>query len=198
MTTPNSSPGPTAGSTAGSLVVVRRRPKERPECSLPICSRPGVYSYRSPNPERAVPTTYPVKGKPGSKSAEGVLSCESDDEDDTELLKRSAALRHELREGTQGILDFWRDYTERASHLVQEIKDVREVATKESDDFQGFVREELGKIDQSMRNIDKMAEEYDQKVIESRRIRKMENQRLHEARMEYRELRRDARRAGLR
>ncbi|KAA1476848.1 hypothetical protein DENSPDRAFT_874887 [Dentipellis sp. KUC8613] len=195
MATPNSSPGPTTSSTDASPVVVRRRPKERPKGSLPIYSRPGA--YRRPNPKRAVPTTYPVKGKTRSKGAEGLLSCQSDDEDDTELLNRSKALRHELCEGAQRILD-WRDFEEGANQLQQELKDVMENADKDSERVQGIVREELGKIDKIKKRLAEMYEESDRKAIEYRRLSKAQDQQLHEAQVEYREARRANRRAGLR
>ncbi|KAA1473868.1 hypothetical protein DENSPDRAFT_300599 [Dentipellis sp. KUC8613] len=196
MATPNSSPGPTAGCTDALPVVVRRRPKERPKGSLPIYARPGV--YKSPNTKRAVPTTYPVKGNPRGKGAEGLLKRHSHDEDHTELLKPSEALRHELHEDTQDILDFWRDFTERASNFRQEMKDVREDADKDSERVQGIVREELGKVDKIKKRLAAMYEESDRKAIEYRRLSKAQDQQLHEAQVEYREARRANRRAGLR
>ncbi|KAA1478637.1 hypothetical protein DENSPDRAFT_845774 [Dentipellis sp. KUC8613] len=195
MATPNSSPGPTAGSTGASPVVVRRRPKERPKGFLPIFSRPGV--YRRPNPTRAVPTTYPVKGKTRSKGAEGLLSCHSD-EDDTELLNRSKALRHGLRERAQGLLDFWRDFGEDANQLQQKMKDAMENADKEDKEFQERWTREMSEFHQIKKEIAEMCEESDRKAIEHRRISKAQDQRIHEAQVEYRELRRANRRAGLR
>ncbi|KAA1478632.1 hypothetical protein DENSPDRAFT_692398 [Dentipellis sp. KUC8613] len=187
--------GSLPGSTNASPVVVRRRPKERQKGSLPIFSRPGVYR---PNPKRAVATTYPVKGKTRGKGAEGLLSCQSDGEDDTELLNRSKALRHELCEDAQGILDFWTDFTERASNFRQEMKDVREDADKDSERVQGIVREELGKVDKIKKRLAAMYEESDRKAIEYRQLSKAQDQQLHEAQVEYREARRANRRAGLR
>ncbi|KAA1476850.1 hypothetical protein DENSPDRAFT_534025 [Dentipellis sp. KUC8613] len=193
MATPNSSPGPTAGSTAASSVLVRRRPKERPNGSLPIYSRPGA--YRRPKSKRAVPTTYPVKGKTCGQGTEGLLKRHSDDEDDTELLNRSKALRHELREGAQDILDLWGDFPERASHLRQEMKDAREDAAKEREEFQEVMRR---KADQIRKKIAEEREDSERKAIETRRIRKAQDQQRHQARTEYREFRREGRRAGLR
>ncbi|KAA1478620.1 hypothetical protein DENSPDRAFT_691424 [Dentipellis sp. KUC8613] len=213
MAAPNFFPSYTVRSANTSSVVVRRRPKVPPKGSLPVFSRPRVYR---PTPKRAVPTTYPVKGNPRGKGAEGVISRRHGVDDETQrILKESEALGHELREDTQGILDFWREFTERmfdvysmlrvtdvgmkgASHLQQQMEDVMEDADRDSERVQGIVREELGKVDKIMKNIDKAAEDYDRQAIEHRRISKAQDQRIHEAQVEYRELRRDGRRAGLR
>ncbi|KAA1473867.1 hypothetical protein DENSPDRAFT_840393 [Dentipellis sp. KUC8613] len=85
-----------------------------------------------------------------------------------------------------------------ASHLQQEMEDVMEDADKDSERFQGIVRAELGEVDKIDKRLAEMYAESDRKAIEHRQISKVQGQEYHEVRMEYRELRRDGRRAGLR
>ncbi|KAA1478347.1 hypothetical protein DENSPDRAFT_845504, partial [Dentipellis sp. KUC8613] len=128
----------------------------------------------------------------------GTHSTDQSDEDDTELLNRSKALRHGLRERAQGLLDFWRDWTERADHLQQEMKDAREDSAKDRKEFQERWTRDVSEFHQIKKEIAEICEESERKAIEHRRISKAQDQRIHEAQVEYRELRRANRRAGLR
>ncbi|KAA1478627.1 hypothetical protein DENSPDRAFT_692087 [Dentipellis sp. KUC8613] len=196
MAAPNFFPSYTVCSANASSVVVRRRPKVPPKGSLPVFSRPGVYK---PTPKRAVPTTYPVKGNSRGKGAEGVISRRHGVDDETQrILKESEAICRRFDEGAQGLRDFWRDFTEDANQLQQEMKDVVEESAKERKEFQERWTREVSKIHQIEKKIAEMCEESDRKAIEYRRISKAQDQQLHQAQVGYREARRANRRAGLR
>ncbi|KAA1478616.1 hypothetical protein DENSPDRAFT_934326 [Dentipellis sp. KUC8613] len=78
------------------------------------------------------------------------------------------------------------------------MKDAMENADKEDKEFQERWTREMSEFRQIKKEIAEMCEESERKAIEHRRISKLQAQEYHEVRMEYRELRRDGRRAGLR
>ncbi|KAA1473864.1 hypothetical protein DENSPDRAFT_300407 [Dentipellis sp. KUC8613] len=197
MAAPNFFPSYTVRSANASPVIVHRRPKEFPKGSLPIYSRPQPYGQ--PSPPHALRTRFPLKGRHRGKGAEGVLSRRHRVDDETkQVLKQSEDLPQGSREDAQDDSDFYKYLAESAMHLRERAENFSELATKECERIEGIVAEEVGKSVQIIKEAAREREDRERKVIESRRIRKAQEQLRHQARMEYREFRRDGRRAGLR
>ncbi|KAA1476825.1 hypothetical protein DENSPDRAFT_933300 [Dentipellis sp. KUC8613] len=197
MATPNAAPCLPVSSTDTLHAHHRRRPNERPKGSLPTYSRPEM--YRLPNPPHALRTSSLLKGRYLSKVTQNVRSRRRGADDESkQVMKQSEDVRHGVREDIQNVLEYLSNLADRAVHIRQRAEKVSEVATKERERIEETSREEVGKNVQIRKEIAKEREDRERKVTESRRIRKAQEQQRHQARMEYREFRRDGRRAGLR
>ncbi|KAA1476843.1 hypothetical protein DENSPDRAFT_853945 [Dentipellis sp. KUC8613] len=195
MATPNSPPDSTIQSTVASPALARRRPNERPKGSLPTYSRPQT--YRSQNPPHALRTSSLLTGRYLSKGTKDVLSRQHGVDDETKQVpKRPEDVRDGLREDTQDVLDFFSNLAERSIYLRQRAEKASDDITKERERFQGIVREELGKMDQNSKNIEKGFQDYDQMVSEFESLKKAKAQEIHTSRTAYRDLRREGRRAA--